>query len=173
MGDVFGKVKDSRNALEKLIGKIPGFSGYQERQTRRKADQIMRQALADKLAGQRRRLDAAQMDLISSGKLDLVDDLGSAVTQLQTFIDRVRFATYGYSGLFDAVKINQAELEQIYSFDAQMFDYVDRLDEANNHLRDAIPTGEGLVETVRIMRDICREANATFDQREHLITGSQ
>lgn len=173
MSDVYEKVKGSRNALEQLIAMIPGFSGYQERQNRRRADQILRQALAEKLANQRRRLEAAQVDLLNSGQLDLLDELGSAVTQLQTFIDRVRFATYGYAGLFDAVKVNQAELEQIYQFDLQLFEYVDRLNEANDHLRDAVSSGEGLAETVRVIRDICREANAAFDQREHLIVGSQ
>jgi hypothetical protein len=172
MGDIFGKVSDSRTALEKLTDFIPGWGGYQERQTRRKADQVLRQTLADKLAAQRRELDAAQKDLINHGKIELVDDVGSAVTQLQTFIDRIRVASYGYSGLFDAVKINQAELEQMYNFDAALFEYVERLDTATGHLREAIPSGEGLTETVRIIQDICREANSTFDQREHVILGS-
>jgi len=172
MGDIYEKVKDSRTALEKLTDFIPGWSGYQERQTRRKADQLLRQTLAEKLADQRRRLDVAQKELISHGKIDLLDDVGSAVTQLQTFIDRVRLASYGYSGLFDAAKINRAELEQMYNFDAALFEYVERLDAANDRLRQAIPSGEGLVETTRIVQDICREANSTFDQREHVILGS-
>jgi len=172
MGDIYEKIKDSRTALEKLTNFIPGWSGYQERQTRRKADQLLRQTLADKLAGQRRRLDVAQKDLINHGKMDLLDDVGSAVTQLQTFIDRVRLASYGYSGLFDAAKINEAELEQMYNFDAALFEYVERLDAANDRLQEAIPSGEGLVETIRILQDICREANSAFDQREHVILGS-
>ena len=173
MGDIYEKVKDSRSALEKLLDRIPGWGGYQERQTRRKADQLLRQTLAEKLAGQRRQLDAAQKDLISHSRIDLVDDVGSAVTQLQTFTDRVRLASYGYSGMFDAAKVNEAELEKMYNFDVALVEYVERLDAANDRLRDAIPTGEGLVETVRIVQDICREANSTFDQREYLITGSQ
>ncbi len=173
MGDVYEKVKDSRTALEKLTDIIPGWGGYQERQTRRKADQLLRQTLAEKLAGQRRNLDVVQKDLINHGKIDLVDDVGSAVTQLQTFIDRVRTASYGYSGLFDAAKVNEAELEQMYNFDAALFEYVDRLDAASGRLREAIPSGEGLAEIVRIVQDICREANSTFDQREHTILGSQ
>jgi len=172
MGDVFEKVKESRTGLEKLLDFIPGWSGYQERQTRRKADQLLRQTLADKLADQRRRLDAAQKELINHGKIDLVDDVGSAVMQLQTFIDRIRFASYGYSGLFDAAKVNQKELEQMYNFDAALVEYVERLDAANDRLREAIPSGQGLVETVRTVQDICREANSTFDRREHLILGS-
>ena len=171
--DTYGKVKDSRTALEKLLDIIPGWGGYQERQNRRKADQLLRQTLAEQLANQRRKLDAAQKDLISHGKVDLVDDVGSAVTQLQTFIDRVRTASYGYSGMFDAVRINEAELEQMYNFDAALFEYVGRLDAATGRLREAISVGEGMVETVRIVQDICREANSTFDQREHLILGSQ
>jgi hypothetical protein len=172
MGDTFEKVKDSRSALEKLLDVIPGWGGYQERQNRRKADQVLRQTLAEKLADQRRKIDVAQQDLISHSRIDLVDDLGSAVTQLQTFIDRVRFASYGYSGLFDAVRINQAELEQMYNFDVALFEYVERLDAANGRLRESIPSGQGLVETIRIVQDICREANSTFDQREHLMLGS-
>jgi hypothetical protein len=173
MGDIYEKVKDSRNLVEKLGSIIPGWKGYQERQERRKADQLMRQTLAEKLVGQRKRLDVAQKALIEAGKIDLVDDVGSAVTQLQTFIDRVRLASYGYSGLFDAVKVNQAELEQMYNFDAALFEYVDRLDTANDRLREAIDTGEALKETVRIIQDICREANSTFDEREHVIMGTQ
>ena len=172
MGDTFEKVKDSRSGLEKLLDVIPGWGGYQERQNRRKADQVLRQTRAEKLADQRRKIDVAQQDLISHSRIDLVDDLGSAVTQLQTFIDRVRFASYGYSGLFDAVRINQAELEQMYNFDVALFEYVERLDAANGRLRESIPSGQGLVETIRIVQDICREANSTFDQREHLMLGS-
>jgi hypothetical protein len=172
MVDVFDKVKDSRNIVEKLGSIIPGWKGYQERQERREADQLLRQVLAEKLADQRKRLDTAQKELMSNNRYDLVDDVGSAVTQLQTFIDRVRFATYGYSGLFDAVKINQAELEQMYNFDTALLQYVDRLNAANDQLRAAIPSGQGLIETVRIVQDICREANSTFDEREHIILGS-
>lgn len=173
VGDIFEKVKDSRNILEKLGSKIPGWKGYQERQERRSADQLMRKTLADQLANQRKRLDVAQTDLINSGKIEFVDDVGSAVTQLQTFIDRVRLASYGYSGMFDAVKINQDELEKLYSFDAALFDYVDRLNTANDRLQETISSGEGLAEVIRIIKGICREANSTFDEREHVVLGSE
>lgn len=173
MVDTYGKVEESRTGLEKILDIIPGWGGYQERQNRRKADKLLRQTLAERLMAQRRNLDVAQKELISHGKIDLVDDIGSAVTQLQTFADRVRTATYGYSGMFDAVRINQAELEQMYNFDAALFDYVERLDTATGRLREAISIGEGLTETIRIIQDICREANSTFDQREHVILQTQ
>ena len=172
MSEAFDKVQAGRSGIGKLLDIIPGWGGYQKKQTRRNADQVMRQVLAEKLTIQRKRLDAAQRDLISNGRIDLVDDLGSAVTQLQTFVSRVRTATYGYSGLFDAVKVKESDLEQMYNFDAQLFEYIDRLDTASGHLREAIPGGQGLIEIIRVIQDICREANETFDQREHVLLGS-
>jgi len=173
MDDVYERVESERNALEKVIDFIPGWSGYQKRQKRREADRLLRQNLAQKLQEQRRRLDAAQKKLIASGRLDLIDDLESAVTQLKTFTDRIRFASYGYAGLFDAVKIEESELKQMYDFDAALVEYAERLDTANDHLRTAISEGEGLERTVDIIQEIVSEANATFDQREHLILQSQ
>jgi hypothetical protein len=173
MADIYERAEEQRNALERVIDAIPGWGGYQKRQRRREADRLLRQTLADKLSEQRRRLDKAQKELLNHGRLDLVDDVESAVTQLKTFTDRIRFASYGYAGLFDAVKIGENELQQIYDFDAALLEYVERLDTANDHLRNAISEDEGLEEVVDVIEDIVREANDTFDQREHLILGSQ
>lgn len=173
MDDVFGKVEGELNALERLIDKIPGWSGYQKRQKRRQADKLLRETLATKLAEQRRRLSKAQRELIAHGRLDLVDDVESAVTQLKTFTDRIRFASYGYAGLFDPVKIGEDELKQLYDFDAALIDYVERLDAANDHLGKAIEEGDRVEETLDIIQEIVGEANSTFERREHLILGSQ
>jgi len=169
MADIYEKVEGERNALEKVIDFIPGWSGYQERQKRRQADKLLRETLVTKLEEQRRRLDEAQRKLLAHGRLDLVDDVESAVTQLKHFTDRMRFASYGYAGVFDPVKIREEELSQLYNFDAALVEYAERLDTANDHLRKAISEGESLEETIDVIREIVREANATFDQREHLI----
>lgn len=172
MADVYDKVSEGLTAPEKLLNFVPGWKGYQERKARRQADKLLRQTLAEKLADQRRQLNVAQKDLIEHGRLDLLDNVESASTQLKTFIDRLRFASYGYAGLFDAVKIREGELKQLYDFDTALIEYVERLDEATKRLRSAIAGGEGVEETVRIIQDIAREANSTFDQREHLLLGS-
>jgi uncharacterized protein (DUF3084 family) len=173
MDEIYEKAEGQRNALERLIDVIPGWGGYQKRERRREADKLLRETLVTKLGEQRRRLNTAQKKLLSHGRLDLLDDLESAVTQLKTFADRIRFASYGYAGIFDAVKIREEELNQLYAYDAALVDYVDRLDTANDHLRTAISEGEGLEETIDVIGEIVREANETFERREHLILESQ
>ncbi len=169
MADIHDRVEGELSSVERLIDRIPGWSGYQQRQKRRQADKLLRETLADKLNAQRRRMDSAQKKLLSHGRLDLVGRMESAVTQLKTFADRVRFASYGYAGLFDAVKIREAELKQLYDFDAALFEYVERLDKANDHLHRAISEGEGLEDTVDVITEIVHEANTTFDRRQRLI----
>ena len=169
MADIHDKVQGQLSTVERLIDKIPGWSGYQQRQKRRQADKLLRETLADQLNAQRRRMDAAQRSLIRRGRLDLVGEMESAVTRLKTFSDRVLFASYGYAGLFDAVKIREAELKQLYDFDAALFEYVERLDTANDHLQAAISEGEGLEETIDVIQEIVQEANTTFDRRQRLV----
>ena len=70
------------------------------------------------LKQQWQRVSALQREFISSGEIAWVDDLESAAIKLRTFADRVRRASRGYSGLFDAVKINEEELAQLYTYDA-------------------------------------------------------
>lgn len=173
MADIYDKMEQDYAAVEKVINAIPGWSGYQKRQKRRQADKLLRETLADRLAAQRRRMNVAQKKLLKRGRLDLVGDVESAQTQLKTFADRVRFASYGYAGLFDAVKIEEDELKQLYDFDAALFDYIGRLDTANDHLSQAISDDEGLEETIDVIQEIVQEANETFDRRQRLILESE
>lgn len=171
MSDLYKKVSEARTGLEKLLGQIPGYKGYKEKEMRRESDKLLRQAVATRMEAQRRRMDELQRRLISAGRLEYLDDLGVAITQLQTFIDRVRRATYGYGGLFDAVRVREEELDRLYDFDHQLLEYGDRLSAALDTVEIAIPSGEGLAEAIRTVQSICAEANNTFSMREEVILG--
>lgn len=171
MTDLYRRVSEARTGLEKLAGKIPGYHGYKEKEMRRESDKLLRNVVASQMETQRRRMEDLQRQLISAGRFDYLDDLGVAITQLQTFIDRVRRATYGYSGLFDAVRVREEELDRLYDFDHQLLEYGERLSSALNDLEIAIPGGEGLAEALRKIRALCAEVNDTFSQREQVILG--
>ncbi len=130
MSDYFGRVTSDRTLSKKLASYIPGFSGYIERQNRRAADKLLRDAVARRYEELYKRLSALQTDLISQSNLEFVDDLEKAALLMRTFTDKIRNATYGYSGLFDAVKINEQELAQLYAFDNAFFDLGDQISAA-------------------------------------------
>ena len=166
------RIKGNMYGLERGIADVvPGYKGYKQKELRREADKLLRDTLVSRLRTVKRQLDVLQQDLISVGKIDLLDVVGSATTQLQTFIDRVRTASYGYGGLFSAVRVKEEDLDRVYQFDAQLLDYVDRMEGAIGRAREAV-AGDDAQSLVMIVRDLAREANDTFDRRQEVINGS-
>ena len=149
---------------------IPGYNGYKEKELRREADKLLRMEVAGKLDDQRKRLSELQMQLISQAQIEYVDDLERAVMKLQLLIDRIKTASYGYAGLFDAVKVKEEQLDALYEFDNQMLDLVDEIAADVDQVSSAI-SGQR-----RHRRGHCRpggrrseEANQTFGHREEAI----
>ena len=163
---------DMSNLEETVANVIPGYKGYKQKELRREADKLLRDTLADRMRTVKTKLDGLQKDLIGAGKFDLLDEVESAATQLQTFIDRVRTASYGYSGLFDATKVKEEDLDRLYEFDAHLMDYVERIENAIQNASENID-GEEVDAGIRAIRDLAREANATFDRRREYINDVQ
>ncbi len=166
------KIKGNMFGLERGISDIlPGYKGYKQKELRREADKLLRDTIASRMRTVKTHLDGLQQDLIGVGKFDLLDETGSAATQIQTFIDRVRTASYGYSGLFDAVRIKEDDLDRVYQFDAALLDYVDRIEAAIARAREEL-TGENTRSMILIIRDLAREANTVFDERREVLAAA-
>ena len=96
-----------------------------------------------------------------------------AALLIRTFTDKIRNASYGYSGLFDAVKINQDELAKIYTYDAAFFDLAEQIKNAMDTLEASLGTPEGMPATIRNLTTLARQAVTTYDQRYEIFTGSK
>ncbi|MGH2522611.1 MAG: hypothetical protein ACRDH2_08920, partial [Anaerolineales bacterium] len=96
MSDLYQKITGSRGLLENIASKIPGFGGYMERETRREADKLLRNTIVTRYSEQLKRMEDVQNQLVASGEIELLDDIQTAITRLQTFIDMVKTASYGY-----------------------------------------------------------------------------
>ena len=129
MSDFFEKVSSQVDPFKKLLSYIPGFSGYIERQNRRDADKVLRDTVRAALKSIGNAHHNLQVELVSNGMINYVDDMEKAAIALRTFIDKISTAARGYSGLFDAVKINEKELEAIYQFDVAFFDLGDQVEQ--------------------------------------------
>jgi hypothetical protein len=155
--------------FKKILSKIPGFSGYMERQNRRDADKILRETIADRFEEQWKRVSSMQVDFIRQGEIGLIDELESAAIKLRTFADRVRRATRGYSGLFDAVKINESELAQLYAYDAAMLELADGVARAVDNLAASVGT-DGLPAAIRHLITTAEQCIEVFNRREEVFT---
>jgi hypothetical protein len=164
---VFRKVTEDMDPFKKILTRVPGFSGYIERENRRESDKLIRERLSQRFRELEGRISKLQRDFISQGEIKYVDDLEATAIKLRTFADRVRLATRGYSGLFDAVKINEAELARLYAHDAAMFDLTDQMDHAIDNVEASVGT-DGLPAAIRNLETNARQSIETFDRREEV-----
>ena len=72
---LFGKISSEMDPFKQILSKIPGFSGYMERQNRRDSDKLLRDTVAERFEEQWQRISALQRDFISQGEIAYVDDL--------------------------------------------------------------------------------------------------
>jgi len=171
MSDLFETVKGQQDIFKKLLSYIPGFSGYIERTNRRAADKLLRDQVALKYSELAARASRLQKDVADAGQIEFLDDIDSVGLKLRTFADRIKNASYGYSGFFDAVKINQDELAKIYTFDTAFFELGDQISSGLDNVETAI-AGDGLKAAIRAVNDLALQAGQTYDHRYQVITGS-
>jgi hypothetical protein len=172
MSDLYGKVTDDQDILRKLMSKIPGFSGYIERGNRRDADKLLRESIAERYEAVWKKVGNIQKDLASQQELEYIDDLDGATTKMRTFIDKVRGASYGYSGFFDAVKIKEDALKRIYEYDLTLVDGAETLSAAVAKVEAAIGTEE-MEAAVKELVGLSRDLVASFEKRDEVITAQE
>src|SRR3990172_8647435 len=107
--DPLGKITAGDDLLGKIRNTLSGFIGYFDRENRREADKLLRATIANRYEQQWNRISAIQRQMIESDNLEAVDQLEAAAIKLRAFIDRVKTASYGYAGFFDAVRVNETE----------------------------------------------------------------
>ena len=171
MEEFFQKVISQMDPFKSLASHIPGFKGYVERQNRRDADKILRDTVVRRFDEQWKRASQLQVDMVRQGMIAYVDDMEQAVLQMRTFIDKMSTAPRGYSGLFDAVKINEKELEAIYQYDAAFFDLAEQVGRGLDNVEASLGDEAALPAAIRNVTSLARMAVETYNRRMEVVTG--
>lgn len=166
-------MNDQRNWLEKLGDKIPGYGGYAARERRREIDKLHREHLADRLRSAKQPLSDAVRELTSGGRLMEIGPLDRAQKKLDQAENRVRFASYGYGGFFDVVKIEEAQLDRLYQFDLALVERVEAIEQHGRELGGKATTAEGLKQAATELERAIDELNRAFDERQRVISDSK
>ena len=89
--------------LERLARLIPGIESYQDKEDQREWDKRLRETLVGRLDGGRKAVEKTIDRLQRQGHLKDLDRLGRLERKINHAADTIRFASRGYSGVFDAV----------------------------------------------------------------------
>ena len=122
-----GSARGLADHVEKWMSWVPGIGTYREREKRRETDKKIREHIADDLQEVRSHLKRTITDFSRKGNLDFLVDLDQLSTQIQQLMDTIRYASYGYAGIFALEKIREEEIHRLCSFDLSLKEDVENL----------------------------------------------
>jgi len=164
MDDYRDKIEAGESGFLKFMTKIiPGYGGYREKEMRREADRLLREAIMSRLDRAEKALAKLRGDfnpISQGGPLLKTEQL---ITRLETLTDRLRYAKYGYSGAFAAIKIDADKLDQLYTYDETLIKNAESILEATQ-------VGSGNAEDTLVKTAASLdELEAALDRRERLL----
>lgn len=170
MSDQFVEsAKQQMGAVERLLKGLPGISGYVDKDLRRDADKRVRESIVLELNQSKATLMDAQNALLKGGGLALMDDVDEAAVKLQTLIDRIKTASYGYAGLFDPVRIKEGQLDALYRFDTALAQQVGTINAAIAALAQAIDERGNVAAAAASLTKTVVAMSQLFDRRQEAI----
>lgn len=167
----YERISRERGTLERIVGMIPGYKGYKEKEMRREADRLLREALVRDFTTQLDRITSVQNAVLDNIGVEWMDDIGALKTALQTLIDRIRHAPQGYAGFFAAVRVKEDELDRIEEFDRQLLDELEKARIAIDALENATDDATALKTALANANKTVKATADLFAQRSKVITG--
>jgi hypothetical protein len=152
-------------SIKNLMEKIPGYRGYAEREDRREADKELRDSVAAAFSSQVTRITRVQEQLINNGDFDTASRLDGIIGRMQHLADRVRTASYGFTGFWDDDVVDTAVLDRLYAFDLEMANGIEQVGD----LIAQVGLRESRDQNIEALEAKLDELHETFSQRGHLI----
>jgi hypothetical protein len=170
MSELYNEIVNNRGSFERLIARIPGFRGYQDKQARRTADEAVRDYVANLMSQRVDRLIRIEQLILDKHGIAYMPRTRNVKGKMQQYLDSIQAAAPGYSGMWAQMKIGEDELEKIYAFDEALIQYVERFDAVLDTLQDAAATGEGIDAALIGVDDAATNALNAFALRTDVLT---
>jgi hypothetical protein len=171
--DVYSDVKSQMRLSERIAAAIPGFHGYKEKEIRRESDRLIRNHLNLKLTAAKSDLKTISQKVADRRYFDVMTDLDRLNAKMDRVAEKVNHASYGYTGLFDAVKVKEEALDRMIQFDSNLIDEITAVSSEVTALKTELGSGEtkNLKAHIQTVTDKLEALEATFDSRDEVIKG--
>ena len=86
-------------------------------------------------------------------------------------IGKIKDAPEGYAGFFDAVKVKEEELAQVYAFDEAMLTFSEEISADIDALEKSVLDEGDIDFAIRELDNTLRDANVTYNSRQEVLSG--
>jgi hypothetical protein len=173
--DYLGKVRGERSLLEKIMGYIPGYHGYKEKELRRESDRLVRTEAVNRLkaaktAFRRTFANPTVVQKLAGDDTYRYEALTSRIDRVTQRIDR---AVAGYAGMFDAIKVKEDKLDLVIQHDISLIENAESIKaEVEKATRMVVSSDEWRAEMDSVISKV-EEFDKLIDERSNIFRGLQ
>src|SRR4030043_711558 len=122
--DYLVKVRGERGLLEKIMGYVPGYRGYKEKELRRESDRLVRMEAVNRLKAakttfRRTFANPSAVQKLTGDDTFRFDAFNARLDRVTQRIDR---AVAGFAGLFDTIKGKEDKLDSVIQHDVSLIE---------------------------------------------------
>ncbi len=171
--DMYEKAKSEMRLYERILGALPGFRGYKEKELRRESDKLIRNHLYQKLTESRKDLKEIFQALSDRRLQGVLTEMDRFIMRFDRISEKINHASYGYAGFFNVVKIDEPKLDKMIEFDNGMMDDVSKIAGETDAFKKEVMGHDFDKVTVHIenLNAMVDELEDSFDGREGIIMG--
>lgn len=171
--DYLKKARKELSFLEKIMGYIPGYRGYKEKELRRESDRLVRIEVVNKLKAAKRILRRKFTNPMEIQKLSSEDAymFEALLTRLDKVTQRIDKAVAGYAGIFDVIKVREDKLNAIIQHDLNLIEKADFIKMRTENLVKMETGKEEWREAINELISKVEELDDFVNQRSEILRG--
>jgi hypothetical protein len=171
--DYLEKVRKERSLLEKIMGYIPGYRGYKEKELRRESDRLVRMEVVNRLkaaktAFRRKFANPLLIQKLSSEDTFRFETLTARIDRVTQRIDR---AVAGYAGMFDAIKVKEDKLDTVIEHDLSLIEKAEAIKADVEKVNELEPGKDDWRTAMDELISKVEELDGLVDKRSELLRG--
>ncbi len=164
--DIRSRVEDDRSILKKIELAIPGFAGYREKEDIRTSDELLRSQISGKIDRYLHNLKEARQNLATCFKLNNLNQLAMAISNMESLKNKIYDAEQGYSGIAFPVNVDDSVLDRIYEFDYSFINSVESAGKECDKLNDPCSMDDNTVMQIIVnINNAIKKSESAWQER--------
>jgi len=167
------KAKGERTLSERILGELPGFRGYKEKELRRETDKLVRNHIYRKLLEARKDAKEVFQKLADQRLHEVLTEMDRLVMVFDRVTAKINHASYGYAGFFNVLKVQEEKLDKMIAFDNELIGQVQEILDDTTVFKGEVTKREfkKAREHIQKLRDSLESLEEKFDERGEIILG--
>ncbi len=170
---LYEKAKGERSLFERILGVLPGFRGYKEKELRRESDRLIRNRTYRELGKARADLKDVFQKLSTNHVHEALADMDHLIMRFDRVAEKINHASYGYAGFFNILKVREEKLDKMIAFDSGLINQAEKIVEESESLKKEAVKGvfEHVKERLQRIQELLESLEENFDGRGEIILG--